>query len=258
MDQSSTQPSSQWINSLQKSIDLDHGSLTGLDKLGTPITFTWVRTDAQATNFKSVMSSICNLTVAAFTQVEMDFLRANPNVVGNDPTFKLFEPLFSSGIEQVNWQAATELMQARLQQMTDPANWNDQVLKHFGQDFFFIVTIKNSSNAIIGFATFHVASTYKQSDIRVTGIATVPEEQNKGLGKLLMSSIFAIYPEAQRLFLSTRITNTTALRAYQAWGFTLDINTPVPDYMNKEHWTHLEYKATEQQVLQKVAATLKK
>ena len=85
-----------------------------------------------------------------------------------------------------------------------------------------------------------------------------PSEQNSGVAKLLISSIFSVVPEGRRIFLCTRVTNENALKAYRSWGFTPDLN-PTQDAhytFNLEHWTFLEYKADRANVLQAIAAGL--
>lgn len=80
-----------------------------------------------------------------------------------------------------------------------------------------------------------------------------PSEQNRGLGKLLMSSIFKIAPDIRRIFLCTRPTNVNALKAYQAWGFVPDLQ-PIPEAsLNMAHWEFMEYKAEQSDMLQKLA-----
>lgn len=127
----------------------------------------------------------------------------------------------------------------------------------YADDTCFFVSVKDqSTNTMIGFITFLMRANYQSGDIKVMSLAVENSHQKRGLGKLLMSSIFKIAPEVKRIFLCTRVTNETALKAYSAWGFAKD-KKPVMDHpFNLEHWTFMEYKAEQIDVLQKIATTL--
>ena len=74
-----------------------------------------------------------------------------------------------------------------------------------------------------------------------------------------MSSIFKIAPQIRRIFLSTRVTNENALRVYSSWGFTPDFSPLQEPNMKiiKEHWSYMEYKTKNSEVLQKTAMHLR-
>ena len=189
----------------------------------------------------------------AYTPVEMQFLKAFPDVVGKEPYFKLFEPLFQNGIQYVDWKAAEVIMQSILKGhfVFDSALFSEVVIKMYEGDHAFFVMVKNLEGKPLGFITFLVRSSYVVGDVKVMSFAVDQAYQGCGLGKLLMSSIFKIVSDIKRIFLCTRVTNETALKAYGSWGFVKD-EKPVLDHaFNLEHWSFMEYKAEQSDILQK-------
>lgn len=229
------------------------------DKAGTPITLEWFKTTFLDPSFADGMKQAWEVARPAYVPVEMQFLKAFPDIVGKEPYFKAFEPLFTNGIEQVDWTAAetviTEILKSHF--IFDPAMLSEAMVQAYGQDGCIMVTAKSSAGALLGFAAFMSRATYPQGTVKVMALGVAPEHQKRGLGKLLMSSIFKIMPQTANLFLCTRVTNNTALAAYKAWGFSPDANPIMDHAFNLAHWTFLSYNPTEVTVLQTVANNLK-
>ena len=79
----------------------------------------------------------------------------------------------------------------------------------------------------------------------------IPSAQNRGLEKLLMSSIFRLRSEVKRIFLHTRSTNQQAISDYEDWGFA--------EFIGKlPNWTDLEYLVEQSDILQKTAESVRK
>lgn len=249
----------EWLNVIKQSPTA--GTLQAKDKTGQSVMLTWTLSHVQDPRFKTTMQSICDLTVEAFTPVEINFVKQHPEAIAglDNAHFKTLEHLFSNGIDKVDWTEATALVAARIRQISDPSRWSDNVLSMFTQCLYVIVTIQDAATKkLIGTATFFIMPGYGYGDIRVTSIAVTPSAQGRGLGKLLMSSIFKVVPWTQRIFLSTRITNETALKGYRSWGFVNDEH-PQPNAYHKTdpaHWAFLEYKANQCTILQEAATKL--
>jgi GNAT superfamily N-acetyltransferase len=88
-------------------------------------------------------------------------------------------------------------------------------------------------------------------------LGVVPAAQGRGIGKMLMSSIFRIIPTITRISLCTRVTNKNAINAYFKWGFTIDPNPEQESWLIAEHWTSFKYDVEKTDVLQKTAENLK-
>ncbi len=197
----------------------------------------------------------------AYVPIEMQFLKAIPEVVGSEPYFNAFEPLFSNGVEHVDWAAAETVMTATLEKhfVFDTTTFSPAIVEMYGNDkVFYTAATDNKTGELLGFITFLARSSYPQGTIKVMTFAVAPENQNRGIGKLLMSTIFKIMPDLKILFLCTRVTNEAALKAYQNWGFMPELQPIMDHQFNLAHWTFLSYHPATTNSLQKVATQLKK
>lgn len=247
---------------MNKQVELKKsGQFLAKDKHGTSVVFEWSKTNIVSSDFAAAMKDAWEFARDAYTSVEMQFLKAFPDVVGKEPYFKPFESLFQNGFVNVDWKAAEVIMQSILQGhfVFDPAIFPEQIKKMYENDQAFLVVARDAkTEKSLGFITFIIRTNYAAGDVKVMSFAVDVAHQKRGLGKLLMSSIFRIVPDIKRIFLATRVTNDIALKAYGSWGFVKD-DKPVLDHaFNLEHWTFMEYKTEQSDVLQKVAARLVK
>jgi len=236
------------------------GTFLVKDKLGSPVILKWIKTGIQAPEYVAGMKNIAKIASQAFVTVELQFLHVHPEAVMQDEYLKQYIQFFEKGLKLVDWDTVEHKIQSNLKQMheMDLSSYDADVLKPYINDIYFFVLIKDqATEAPFGYVNFSISPEYADGNIKVTGIGIAPSAQNRGLGKLLMSSIFNIEPLIKRIFLSTRITNENALRVYRSWGFTPDLN-PVPEpnmKIIKEHWNFMEYKVENSDFLQKTAAT---
>ena len=235
------------------------GSYNAHDKNGKAVILAWQKTTLFSPEFATAMKKVWPIARDAYTTVEMQFLQAYPEVVGTEDYFKPFEPLFKNGISAVDWSKAEEIMQTLLKShfIFDASTLGTDIIAQYTKDICYVVTIKDpQTNTLLGFITFMKRASYAPGDIKVMSFAVDQKQQKRGLGKLLMSSILAILPQIKRIFLCTRVTNETALKAYRTWGLTTDEHPIMDHAFNLKHWTFLEYKPEKSDVLQKVAAIL--
>ena len=229
------------------------------DKAGATIVLEWHKTNIVSPDFAKLMKEAWTFARDAYVPVEMDFLKAFPEVVGTEPYFTPFETLFRDGVTHVDWNAAEKITEAILQGhfVFDPAQFPKQVIEMFGQDTtIFVAAREQSTGKMLGFIAFLIRANYVAGDVKVMSFAVDVAHQKRGCGKLLMSSIFKIIPDIKRIFLCTRVTNTVALKAYRSWGFIID-EKPVLDHaFNLNHWTFMEYKVDQSDILQNCAERL--
>jgi len=232
------------------------GAFAAHDKLEKPVILEWIKTSILSSDFSQSMKNMWDIARPAYTPVEMQFLKAFPDLVQNDPYFTPLESLFKNGIANVDWKLVEENMQAMLKShfIFDATTWPEEITKKYAHDICYFVSVKDAkTHELVGFITFLKRKEYPQETIKVMSFAVHPEHQNRGLGKILMSSIFNIEPTIQRVFLCTRVTNDMALRAYRSWGFVHDENTILDHTFNLDHWTFMEYKTKQSNILQKTA-----
>jgi dienelactone hydrolase/RimJ/RimL family protein N-acetyltransferase len=233
------------------------GKFMAHDKQGVPVMLEWQKTTFFAPEFAALMKEVWPIARDAYTPVELDFLRAFPQVVGVEDYFKPFEPLFKDGIAAVDWLAVERVMQDLLKThfIFDTSTWSAEVMAMFAKDVFYVVTVKDQcTNELLGFRTLMQRANYPHGTIKGISLAIDPKHQRRGLATLLMGSIFRIIPDIKRTFMCTRVTNEKMQHACKGWGFTLDEHPILDHAFNKEHWIFLEYKADQVDTLQKVAA----
>jgi ribosomal protein S18 acetylase RimI-like enzyme len=236
------------------------GRFTVQDKTGTPIILEWQKTTLVAPEFATAMKEAWPLAREAYTPVEMQFLHKFPQVVGSEPYFKAFEPLFKNGLKAVDWTKAEETMQTLLKShfIFDASTWGPEVLAMYAKDVCYVVTARDQqTKTLLGFITFMIRPSYAHGDVKVMSFAVAVHHQNRGLGKLLMSSILKIDANLKRIFLCTRVTNDGALKAYRAWGFVADEHPILDHAFNLEHWIFFKYEFSKSNILLKTAARLK-
>lgn len=95
----------------------------------------------------------------------------------------------------------------------------------------------------LGAIQFFITPAFEEGSIKAALFGVLPEAQNRGLEKLLMSSIFKILPDINHIFLHTRSTNQRAIALYKEWGF-VEIAGKLPN------WTDLEYRVEQSKALQ--------
>ncbi len=260
---------SEWLNHVNEITNSKpSGVFQTKDKHGKPVVLEWKKLTVQSSDFSKTMKSLCGIACAAYTPVETQFLEthSDPNV--HDEYCKPFEVLFKNSPQEPEWQSFKNALKAKdwpkVEAMMPLIIKQIYIMDYstFGSSpdlHFFVMAKDGETKTLLGFIEFFITPAYASGDIKCPSFAIVPSEQNRGLGKLLMSSIFKIVPSAcKRIFLSTRITNTTAQTAYCAWGFTKDENPIQEPYFkqNPEHWIFMEYKLGQTDKLQKTAATL--
>jgi len=219
----------------------------------------WHKTSIVSPDFAVLMKEAWAFAQDAYIPVEMNFLKAFPEVVGAEPYFASFEQLFRNGFTGVDWDAAERIMEDILRGhfVFDPALFQKQVIEMFGQDnSVFVAVREQSTGKMLGFIAFLIRANYTVGDVKVMSFAVDVAHQKRGLGKLLMGSIFKIVPTVKRIFLCTRVTNVAALNAYSTWGFIIDENPVMDHAFNLNHWAFMEYKIDQSDVLQKAAQRL--
>ncbi len=103
------------------------------------------------------------------------------------------------------------------------------------------------SGKLLGFIQFLTGSAFGSDGIKAGMLAVVPEVQDCGLHKILMSSIFKLMPKVQRIFVHTRVTNEYELDLYYSWGFS---------HAKDGSWVNSEYLIAKSDILQKAADQL--
>gem|GEM_PF-177938 len=229
------------------------GTFIAKDKFGNQIVFEWGKIDSQSSSFAEKLKSFSDIVAQTYTPVEVEFLKKYPTSVSANPFYKPVEPLLAQGIEKADWNLIEEKMHQALKQIGELDV--TQGLKT-GDVYYFVIAKDKATEEPLGIIHFLVKSENPGS-VRSPVFGVVPAAQGRGIGKLLMSSIFKIIPDTKQINLCTRVTNETAINAYRNWGFMIDLNPEKEAWLTPEHWTSLEYNAEKVNTLQECAEKIK-
>ena len=244
-----------WLKYVETTAAADSsGILTATDKTGTKVLLEWKIMNARSTELLTTMKTLSDFMVRTWTPIEVDYLKAHPEEVMEKDHLKSFRPLFASGIEHVNWQEVDSLMAQLIKSMieTDPKDF-------FGEHdtSIFVIAKDKATNEQLGFVQYLVKEEYPYGTVNLGNLAVEEKARNRGLGKLLTSSIFKLLPKTERIFLYTRTTNEVAQKAYSAYGFKLS-EKPISDPIFAKGWLMFDYSSKESDILQRAAQKLRK
>jgi len=236
---------SEWMQEIQNIMSQEkQGLLEAKDARGNSVTLEWYFFDVLSPAYESVMKSISNTVVDAFTTVELQRVKMHPESLKDQ--FEFLADLFENGIENVNWKIAAERMQTKIKNIIEI-----DYSSIFDSNNICILVIAYDKNTRqqLGVVQFLINPSLDYGDVNVPVLGIIPEAQGRGLGKLLLSSIFKIVPTVKGIILSTRVTNEKAINAYKAWGFI-----DYPEWTNPEKgWVGFEYRTNLSDILQKRA-----
>ncbi len=252
---------SQWLSDVKaETISKKAGQLITNDVCGSPVSIDWQITDILSSNLAEFKRNVCDLAAKVTATIEIQFLHAYPEAVSQDGFLKACEPLFGHGIENIDWQAVEKTIQTSIKQfyLMDISKFGADIVGKLADDVYFFASIKDQkTDNLLGFIICSITPALPYGNIKVINIVIAPEGQNRELERILLSSIFAIIPQVQRIFIITRPTNSTALNAYKTCGFIQDVN-PIQDpnhTITTEHFVVFEYKSNQCNILQNIAET---
>lgn len=208
----------------------------------------WLQTDILSPKLAAFKQTICELASSILAPAETQFLRAVPKAVSQELFLRPCAPLFEKG--EVDWVRVEETIRATIKQfyLMDLSKFGSEVIKPLLDDRYFLVAARNRDGQLSGFLMAAITPALPQGNVKV--ISTGVKE--RGLDKILMSSLLKIIPDIKRLFLFTRPTNIADLEIYRSMGFTQDRN-PFQDpnhQMNTEYLIPLEYRMEHSDILQ--------
>lgn len=100
----------------------------------------------------------------------------------------------------------------------------DGILSGEIDGLYYVFTVseqRGEEKVLLGKVSFNIKKDYPYGTVELTGLVVKPEAQGRGLSKILSSGIFKLLPQTNRIILDVACTNGNAIRAYDAFGFTL-------------------------------------
>lgn len=227
------------------------GQFQATDKTGAPVILEWLKTNVHEPEYASTMRLVDDVFVRSFASYEIRYLKAHPEEVINaakNTVYEQFQPFFKDDIKSVDWPLAEKKLISIAQAYQQQIN-TDAIKKYANSLCFFVLAKEITTKKIVGFALYRIDNDDPQGTVILKPLAIAPEEQQRGLGKLLMTSVFKIIPIVSRITLTVESKNDVAFKAYLSWGF---VEYPTADAFHKK----MEYRANQSDILQKTAQTL--
>ena len=214
------------------------------DDFNSPVILEWEEIHGKTERLSEKIRGLSEVLVPAYVQAEVDFARKKPEMVSNDFMLKSLASLLDSGVNTVDWNLFEQKTKNILEQFFVTMDWTKGTKD---QDCsIFVVARDGQTKKAVGVIQFLITPEMAENNIKAALYGVIPSAQNRGLEKLLMSSIFRLRPNAQRIFLHTRSTNQRAIELYEEWGF-------VQSAGKLPHWTDLEYIVEKSSILQQTS-----
>lgn len=200
----------------------------------------WKSSGILSDELASFKHNIADIAAKILAPVEMNFLKAFPDAVHHEMFLKPCIPLFANGLEEVDWFLVEQTIQTTIKQfyLADLSKFGAEMIEPLLNDIYLFATLKNKENEILGFMLCSVTPALSNGDVKLINFLVIEQEQNKGLEKLLFSSLFHIVPEIKRVFCFARPTNTCGLKLYENLGFKIDLS-PIEDPNHKVNMNYL-------------------
>ena len=215
------------------------------------VVITWEELAGQTVQLSEKIRNLAPVLISAYTKTEVEFARKHPECVAQDFMLKSLAPLVSD-ISAINWAIFEEKTKKILAQFFETTDWAG--FSNVRDRHIFVTATDKKTGKILGVIQFIISPEFAKNNVKAALSGVVSHAQDRGIEKILMSSIFKIYPNVERIFLDTRSTNQAGINEYANWGFTQFACEML-------HWTNLEYvvacaKSKTTETLQQVAERL--
>lgn len=214
-----------------------------------PIVLEWEEIEGKTEMLDEKIKSISSLFISTYVKQEVDFFSKNIKVftseeIENDFMIRALAPYLGQSQNKFNLE---EKIKNTLEEFFGSINWSQYSTS---DDInIFVIARDGKTQEKLGAIQFLIRPEFEQNNIKVGLFGISNSAQDKGLKKLIMSSIFKLRPDVKRIFLHTRSTNTDAILDYKNWGFT--------EFIGKlSNWTDLEYLIENSNSLQKTSEDL--
>ncbi len=249
---------STWLPYVKK-IAETHGSFETKDAFGNPVLLEWIKTSILSPELAAFKKTICPLACKEIAPLELQFLRTHPEAAPAELFLRSSAPLLENGVETADWKAIEEKIQATIEQFyhMDLSKFGPEMIKPLLNDVYLCMTIKNKEeDTLLGYLMCAVTPALPFGNIKVINLVVRSEEKDRGLEKVLMSSLFKLVPQTQRIFFFVRPTSKHALQTYHSLGFAEDLDLfQDPNHkVDTKYLTPLEYKSESSEILQKAAS----
>lgn len=191
--------------------------------------------------------ALSEIAAERLSKSELAFLKKNPKAVSSELFLRACEPLLENGVENVDWDAVQATIKTSVKQfyIQDLSKFGPDLIKPLMNDIYFCATItKPQAKDPLGFLLFSITPALSFGDVKVINFFMKEEAGSVDLSAIFMRTIFQILPEAKRIFLFVRPTDSVSLDLYAEMGFTKDKSLfEDPNHkINRQYLVPLEYR----------------
>lgn len=214
------------INSTMHTTDLKTQDASGREVL-----IRCERMPALSQEYAQTMAKLADLGIAAFAEVEQQFLASYPDATGQDPMLEPLKDLTGADLDAA--------VRGRLHGMF---HFDPEVMRPMMEGMeVAVVTIREpAADRAAGFVTMISGGALPADEGKITILAVDHSCKRRGWASLLVHTLLEQVPEMRTVRVSTRPSNTAAIAAYRKWGFVQDSDSAAPGgHFVKGHWVHL-------------------
>jgi RimJ/RimL family protein N-acetyltransferase len=227
------------------------GQFQAKDKTGQPVILEWLKTNVHEPEYADTMHMVDDVLVRSFGSSEIRYLKEHPEEVVNateNTIYEQLQPFFKNKGKDIDWVLVEEKLTSIAHLYQKQAN--KDAIKELADSLYFFILVKEiTTKKILGFARYRIVDDSPQGTVILEPLVVAPEAQQRGLGKLLVASIFNIIPNITRILLTVESKNDVAFKAYQTWGF---VEYPGSDIFHK----NMGYQVEHSDILQKTTESL--
>lgn len=239
------QKKSDWIRRVNKSINSRQSEdFLAKDKLGNFVILEWEKAIPKEQSYFDATKKISDLYCLSRIDVQLDFWRKHPDKCPEEIRDFIKEPTESLDLDLVKAKAC-EL--GKLAFSGDDFSETDEIV-------FFVNLRDKKTNVMLGSVIFGIGGEYNYGDVFIRDIVSLPQVRDRGLGKLMASSIFKILPDLTNIKVYVLDTNKNAVAVYSSWDFKKE---DIDSKTHKEARILMGYDTKKSKLLQQVAVNLK-
>lgn len=220
------------------------GEFLAKDKQGNFVTLEWEKAIPKQQSYFDAIKKVSDLYCLSRIDVQLDFWRRHPEKCPESLKAFIKEDMKNIDLNLVKEKACAL---GKLVFSSDDFSDTDDLV-------FFVNLRDKKTNEMLGSVIFGIGGEYEYGDIFIRDIVSKPEARDRGLGKLMASSIFKILPELARVRVYVLDTNKNAMMVYSSWDFHKEVVDPKTC---KEARVLMGYDIEKSRLLQQVAANLK-
>ncbi|KKP29502.1 MAG: hypothetical protein UR12_C0007G0033 [candidate division TM6 bacterium GW2011_GWF2_30_66] len=236
---------SDWLGRVNKSLgSTKEGKFLAKDKQGNFVVLDWEMVNPKDKSYFEATKKVSDLYCLSRIDVQLDFWRKHP-----EKCPELMKDFIKEDKNNINLDLVKEKACELGKLVFSPDDFSDK-----DEILFFVNSRDKKSDKLLGSVIFGIGGEYDYGDVFIRDIVSRPEDRDRGLGKLMASSILKIVPNLTQIKVYVLDTNKNGVIVYSSWDF---YKQEIDSKNIKEGFILMGYDIEKSKLLQKVAANLK-